>query len=131
MKFHIPFSYTVNATAIIEAKDLADAIFKAEHMAGYESCGSCNLLNGSSNVIHSRADIGSFEIDSNHAETLNPKQRYKVKLVRTQVVEVEVEAHNADEAEYAAIDGAEDGSLDDFSNCIREEIEATDVDLVD
>jgi hypothetical protein len=131
MKFHIPFSYTVNATTAIEAKDLAEAIEKAEHLAGFDQDGTCRLLNGCATILRSKADIGSITIDSDHAERLNPKQRYKVKLVRTQVVEVEVEAHNEDEAEYAAIEGAEDGSLDDFSDCIREEIEASDIELVD
>ena len=46
-------------------------------------------------------------------------------------MEVEVEAHSAEEAEQVAIDGAEDGSLEDFSNCIDEEIIAEEIELVD
>jgi len=131
MEYKIPFSYTVNATITIQASDLASAIDKVEHLAGIEKDGSCRLIHGFSPIIRSDIDFGSITIDTELAEELNPKKSYTVKLVRTQTVEVEVEAHSAEEAERVAIEGAEDGSLDDFSNCIEEEIVAEDVELVD
>lgn len=127
MKYKIPFSYTVNATIEVEASDLASAIDKVEHLAGVEKDGSCRLIHGFAPIIKSVIDFGSIQVDKEYAEDLNPKKTYTVKLVRTQTVEVEVEAHSAEEAEQVAIEGAEDGSLDDFSNCIDEEIVAEEV----
>jgi len=127
MKYKIPFSYTVNATIEVEASDLASAIDKIEHLAGVEKDGSCRLIHGFSPITKSVIDFGSIEVDKEYAEDLNPKKSYTVKLVRTQTVEVEVEAHSEEEAEQVAIEGAEDGSLDDFSNCIEEEIVAEEV----
>lgn len=122
MKYQIPFSYTVNSTIYIEASDLASAIDKAEYLAK-EQDGTCKILAYNTSTV----DFSSIKIDTDLAEDLNPKKTYTVKLVRTQTVEVEVEAHSAEEAEQVAIDGAEDGSLDDFSNCIDEEIVAEEV----
>ena len=127
MKYKIPFSYTVNATIEVDASDLASAIDKIEHLAGVEPDGSCRLIHGFSPITKSVIDFGSIEVDKEYAEDLNPKKSYTVKLVRTQTVEVEVEAHSEEEAEQVAIEGAEDGSLDDFSNCIEEEIVAEEV----
>lgn len=130
MKYKIPFSYTVNATIEVEASDLASAIDKIEHLAGVEPDGSCRLIHGFAPITKSVIDFGSIQVDKEYAEDLNPKKSYTVKLVRTQTVEVEVEAHSAEEAEQVAIDGAEDGSLDDFSNCIDEEIVAEEVEEI-
>jgi len=130
MKYKIPFSYTVNATIEVDASDLASAIDKIEHLAGVEPDGSCRLIHGFSPITKSVIDFGSIEVDKEYAEDLNPKKSYTVKLIRTQTVEVEVEAHSAEEAEQVAIDGAEDGSLEDFSNCIDEEIVAEEVDEI-
>jgi hypothetical protein len=131
MEYKIPFSYTVNATITIQASDLASAIDKVEHLAGVEKDGSCRLIHAFGPIIRSDIDFGSIEINKEWAEELNPKKSYTVKLVRTQTVEVEVEAHSLEEAERVAIEGAEDGSLDDFSNCIEEEIVAEEVNLAD
>lgn len=130
MKYKIPFSYTVNATIEVEASDLASAIDKVEHLAGVEPDGSCRLINGFDLITKFTIDFGSIQVDKEYAEDLNPKKSYTVKLVRTQTVEVEVEAHSAEEAEQVAIEGAEDGSLDDFSNCIDEEIVAEEVEEI-
>lgn len=131
MEYKIPFSYTVNATVTINASNLESAISKIEHLAGVEKDGTCRLIHGFSPITRSVIDFGSIEIDKELAEEMNPKKSYTVKLVRTQTVEVEVEAHSSEEAERVAIEGAEDGSLDDFSNCIEEEIVAEEVNLAE
>lgn len=131
MTYKIPFSYTVNCTIPIEASDLASAIDKVEHLAGVEEDGSCRLIHGFSPITKSTIDFGSIEVHKEWAEELNPKKSYTVKLVRTQTVEVEVEAHSAEEAEQVAIDGAENGELDDFSDCIDEEIVAEEVEEIE
>lgn len=130
MKYKIPYSYTVNATIEVEASDLVSAIDKIEHLSGVEKDGSCRLIHGFDLITKSVIDFGSIQVDKEYAEDLNPKKSYTVKLVRTQTVEVEVEAHSAEEAEQVAIEGAEDGSLDDFSNCIDEEIVAEEVEEI-
>jgi hypothetical protein len=124
MKYKIPFSYTVNATIEVDASDLASAIDKIEHLAGVEPDGSCRLIHGFAPITKSVIDFGSIEVNKEYAEDLNPKKTYSVKLVRTQTVDVEVEAHSQEEAEQVAIEGAEDGSLEDFSDCMEEEIVA-------
>jgi hypothetical protein len=125
--YEIPFTYTVNASIKIEASDLDSAITKALNLAEVNDDGSCRLIHGYSPIIKSEIEVGSIRIDRDEAEERNPKKSYTVKLVRTQTVEVEVEAHSAEEAEQVAIEGAEDGSLDDFSNCIEEEIVAEEI----
>jgi len=124
MKYKIPFSYTVNATIEVDASDLASAIDKIEHLAGVEPDGSYRLIHGFSPITKSVIDFGSIEVNKEYTEDLNPKKTYSVKLVRTQTVDVEVEAHSEEEAEQVAIEGAEDGSLEDFSDCMEEEIVA-------
>jgi hypothetical protein len=128
--YEIPFTYTVNASIQIKASDLDSAITKALNLAEVNDDGSCRLVHGYSPTIKSEIEVGSIRIDREEAEERNPKKSYTVKLVRTQTVEVEVEAHSAEEAEQVAIEGAEDGSLDDFSNCIEEEIVAEEVDEI-
>lgn len=125
--YEIPFTYTVNASIKIEASDLCSAITKALNLAEVNDDGSCRLIHGYSPIIKSEIEVGSIRIDRDEAEERNPKKSYTVKLIRTQTVEVEVEAHSEEEAEQVAIEGAEDGSLDDFSNCIEEEIVAEEV----
>lgn len=131
MEYKIPFNYVVDASITIKAPDLATAIAKVEQLAGIEADGSCRLIHGFGAILRSDIDLGSIQINKELAEDWNPKKSYTVKLVRTQTVEVEVEAHSLEEAERVAIEGAEDGSLDDFSNCIDEEIVAEEVELVD
>lgn len=136
MEYTIPFSYTVNCEIKIEASSLDSALSKVYGLCVTTPDGSCKLLKsplegGVSHLINKiEVDANSIKIDREEAEELNPKKSYTVKLVRTQTVEVEVEAHSADEAERVAIDGAEDGSLDDFSNCIDEEIVAEEVEEI-
>ena len=127
MRYEIPFTYNVNASIFIEASNLESAIDKATHLAGIESDGTCRLIHGFSPVIKSEIELGSIRIDREEAEERNPKKSFTVKLIRTQTVEVEVEAHSADEAERVAIEGAENGSLDSFSDCDDFEIVAEEV----
>jgi hypothetical protein len=129
--YTIPFSYTVNATIEVQASGLDHAINKVMTLAEVQEDGSCRLIHGFSPVIKSDIDVKSIEIDEDKAEELNPKKTYTVRLVRTQTVEVEVEAHTEEEAERVAIEGAEDGSLEDFSYPDDEEIVAEDVEMLE
>jgi hypothetical protein len=135
--YTIPFSYTVNGTIKIDANSLDSALSKAYGLCAPSLDGSCKLLKspmegGVSHLVDNiKVDADSIKIDHEEAEELNPKKSYTVKLVRTQTVEVEVEAHSAEEAERTAIEGAEDGSLDDFSNCIDEEIVAEEIEEIE
>ena len=129
--YTIPFSYTVNATIEVQASGLDHAINKVMTLAEVQEDGSCRLIHGFSPVIKSDIDVKSIEIDQEKAEELNPKKTYTVRLVRTQTVEVEVEAHTEEEAERVAIEGAEDGSLEDFSYPDDEEIVAEDVEMLE
>ena len=129
--YTIPFSYTVNATIEVQASGLDHAINKVMTLAEVQEDGSCRLIHGFSPVIKSDIDVKSIEIDQEKAEELNPKKTYTVRLVRTQTVEVEVEAHTEEEAERVAIEGAEDGSLEDFSYPDDEEIVAENVEMLE
>lgn len=100
-------------------------------LAEVQEDGSCRLIHGFSPIIESDIDVKSIEIDQEKAEELNPKKTYTVTLIRTQTVDVEVEAHTEEEAERVAIEGAEDGSLEDFSYPDDEEIVAENVEMLE
>jgi hypothetical protein len=129
MKYEIPFTYTVNASVFIEASSLESAIDKATHLAEIESDGTCRLIHGFSPVVKTETDLGSIRIDKEEAEERNPKKRYTVKLVRTQTVEIEVEAHSLVEAEETALEEAENNEFD--YSVDEEEIVAEEVNLAD
>lgn len=129
--YTIPFSYTVNATIEIQASGLDHAINKFMTYAEVQEDGSCRLIHNFGAITASTVDCKSIEVDQEKAEELNPKKTYTVTLVRTQTVEVEVEAYTAEEAEMAAIEGAEDGSLEDFSHPDDEEIVAENVEMLE
>ena len=129
--YTIPFSYTINATIEIQASGLDHAINKFMTFAEVQEDGSCRLIHNFGAITASKVDCNSIEIDQEKVEELNPKKTYTVTLVRTQTVEVEVEAHTEEEAERVAIEGAEDGSLEDFSYPTDEEIVAENVEVLE
>lgn len=130
MKYTIPFSYTVNANIEIEARSLESAIDQVQQLSYIREDGSCRLIHGFSPVIKSEIDCKSIEIDEEAAEDMNPKNTYSVKLIRTQTVEVEVEAYSESEAEELAISNAEMGGFEEYEHCGEEEIVAEGAELV-
>jgi hypothetical protein len=127
MKYEIPFTYTINASLAIEASSLELAIDKVTHLAEIESDGTCRLIQLC--PVVKEVDLRSIRIDKEEAEERNPKKRYTVKLVRTQTVEIEVEANSLVEAEETALEEAENNEFDYVLD--EEEIVAEEVNLAD
>jgi hypothetical protein len=119
--YKIPFSYQTNAVAEVRAFTLEEAVLCVNQLINTNTSALQKL------AISVSIDDATFKIEHDKVEDLNPKKSYTVKLVRTQTVEVEVEAYSTEEAEQLAIEGAEDGSLDDFSDCIDEEFVVEEV----
>ena len=130
MRYQIPFNYTVNASIYIEAESLTDALYKVQSLAQTNN-GTCPLIHGYSPVTKAEPDCASIKIDEELAEDLNPKRSYTVKLIRTQTVEIEVEAHSEQQAESLAITEAENGGFEEYSHMVEEEIICEEVELVD
>lgn len=119
--YKIPFSYQTNAVAEVRAFTLEEAVLLVNQLVNTNTSALQNL------AVSVSIDDTTYKVDQDRIEDLNPKKSYTVKLVRTQTVEVEVEAYSAEEAEQVAIEGVEDGSLDDFSDCIEEDLVAENV----
>ena len=119
--YKIPFSYQTNAVAEVRAFTLEEAVLCVNQLVNTNTSALQNL------AVSVSIDDTTYKVDQDRIEDLNPKKSYTVTLVRTQTVEVEVEAYSTEEAEQVAIEGVEDGSLDDFSDCIEEELVAEEV----
>jgi hypothetical protein len=107
MLYNIPFSYTVNSIIPINAKDLNDANSKAidllNRMEIHELRSVCSQITAVKN---------SFRINQKKAKELNPKQKYKVRVYKSNYVDIEVEAHSIEDAEDVAKSEAREGSIE-------------------
>lgn len=119
--YKIPFSYQTNAVAEVRAYTLEEAVLSVNQLVNTNTSALQNL------AVSVSIDNSTYKVDQDRIEDLNPKKSYTVTLVRTQTVEVEVEAYSASEAEQVALEGAENGSLDDFTDCIEEDLVAENV----
>jgi hypothetical protein len=105
--FKLPFTYTVNGEIEIEANSLGSAISKFTVLAEQSSpTGHFPVLDRATKLV---PDTETLEVDEDEAENINPPTKYKVVLSRTQSLEVEVEAHDENEAEENAFQKVNDG----------------------
>lgn len=122
--FKIPFSYTINGEIEIEANNLGSAISKFNVLAqqSVSPTGHVPVLDKATKLV---PDLETIEVDEDTAEDMNPPIKWNVHITRTQTVVVEVEAHDADEAEELANQQVYQGDEED--NFEEESIEVTDV----
>lgn len=126
--FKIPFSYTINGEIEIEANNLGSAISKFNVLAqqAVNPTGHNPILDKATKLV---PDIETFEVDEDEAEDINPPIKWNVHVTRTQTAVIEVEAHDADEAEELANQQIYQGEEED--NFEDESIEVTDVEEAD
>jgi hypothetical protein len=105
--FKLPFSYTVNGEIEIEANSLGSAISKFNVLAQQSSpTGHFPVLDRATKLV---PDTETLEVDEDEAQDINPPIKYKVIVTRSQTLEVEVEAHDEEEAEANAFQKVNDG----------------------
>jgi hypothetical protein len=124
--FKLPFTYTVNGEIEIEASNLDNAIAKFYVLATHTSTsGTYPVLDRATKLV---PDSNSIEVDEDEARDINPPIKYRVTITRTQSVDVEVEAHDEDDAEELAREKVHDGDMEDYFQ--DEVIEVENVDEI-
>jgi hypothetical protein len=111
-KFILPFSYTVNGEIEIEAVSLQRAINEFNKLAEYHSTtGHFPILDRATKLV---PNAETLEVDEDVAADINPPTKYTVHIVRTQTVDVQVEAHDENEAEEIASRMVHVGEMEDY-----------------